>query len=211
MEKVDAVINTAKYDIAKSLTTYGMKQNIRKLFDNLRDLLDDAIVNTNETRRLVKAILKKFKAEYGFKEIEPLLFSIKQYQIELEHIFDQGEAFRSSTKITMTEQSIVIDKLYGTLIASARDVLKQAHGDAIAWSHGVFIPLLCQIKEHKKQIESRLLLLKKINNSKGSVAENIAVLEAELAPLKRQRDELDLMIKALQLDSYSADTIQEPA
>ena len=205
LEKVDAVINTAKYDIAKSLTTYGMKQNIRKLFDNLRDLLDDAIVNTNETRRLVKAILKKFKAEYGFREIEPPLFSIKQYQIELEHIFDQGEAFRSSTKITMTEQSIVIDKLYGTLIASARDVLKQAHGDAIAWSHGVFIPLLCQIKEHKKQIESRLLLLKKINNSKGSVAENIAVLEAELAPLKRQRDELTIMIKAMQLDSYSTD------
>ncbi|NTU50676.1 MAG: dynamin family protein, partial [Desulfobulbaceae bacterium] len=35
-EKVEAIINTAKQDIAKSLTTYGMKQNIRKLIDNLR-------------------------------------------------------------------------------------------------------------------------------------------------------------------------------
>ena len=43
---------------------------------------------------LVKAIHKKFKDEYGFKEIEPPLFSIKQYQIELEQIFEQGEAFR---------------------------------------------------------------------------------------------------------------------
>jgi hypothetical protein len=211
LEKVEAIINNAKHEMAVSLTTYGMKQNIRKLFDNLRDLLDEAINMTNETRRLVKAIHKKFKAEYGFREIEPHLFSIKQYQIELEHIFDQGEAFRSSTKLTMTEQSIVIDKLYGTLIARARDVLKQAHDDAIAWSNGVFIPLICQIKDHKKQIESRLLLLKKINNSKGSVAENITALEAELAPLKRQRDELAIMIKAMQLDSYSADNIQESA
>jgi hypothetical protein len=205
LEKVDAIINNAKHDMAESLTTYGIKQSIRKLFDDLRDLLDEAIDMTNESRRLVKVIHHKFKAEYGFKEIDPLLFSIKQYQIELEQIFEQGEAFRSSTKITITEQSIVIDKLYSTLIANARDVLKQAHDDAIAWSHGVLIPLMCQIKDHKKQIESRLLMLKKINSSKGSIAENIAALETELEPLKRQRDELAVMIKAMQLDSYSAD------
>ena len=205
LEKVDAIIINAKHEMTESLTTYGMKQNIRKLFDDLRDLLDDAIDMTNETRRLVKIIHNKFKAENGFKEIEPLLFSIKHYQFELEQIFEQGEAFRSSTKITMTEQSVVIDKLYGTLIASARDVLERAHDDAMAWSHGVLIPLMCQIKDHKKQIESRLFLLKKIDNSKGGIAENIAVLETELEPLKRQRDELAIMIKAMQLDSYSAD------
>lgn len=201
-ERVEHLITTGKHEIAKSLTTYGMKQNIRKLFDNLRDLLDQAVDVTNETRNLVKAMHKRFKDEYGFKEIEPTLFSIKPYQIELEHIFDQGEAFRSSARITMTEQSIVIDKLYSTLIANARAVLKRAHDDAISWCHGVLIPLMCQIKDHKKQIESRLLMLKKINSSKGSNAENIAALEAELKPLKRQRDELAIMIKAMQLDSY---------
>jgi hypothetical protein len=204
-EKVDAVINSAKHDMVNNLTTYGMKQSIRKLFDNLRDLLQNAIDISNETRRLVKAIHKKFKDEYGFKEIEPPLFSIKQYQIELEHIFEQGEAFRTSTRITMTMKGIVIDKLYGTLIANAKDVLSQAHTDAVTWSQGVLMPLMRQIKDHKKQIENRLLMLKKINSSKGSVAENIAALEAELAPLKRQRDELAIMIKAMQLDSYSAD------
>ena len=205
-EKVDVLIYNAKHDIAKSLTTYGMKQNIRKLFDDLRDLLQDAIDTANETRRLVKAIHKKFKDEYGFKEIEPQLFYIKQYQIELELIFAEGEAFRSSTKVTMTEQSIVIEKLYSTLIAKARDVLSQAHADAITWSQGVLMPLMRQIKDHKKQIENRLLMLKKINSSKGNIAENIAALESELVPLKRQRDELSMMIKSMQLDSYSTNT-----
>jgi hypothetical protein len=182
-----------------------MKQNIRKLFDDLRDLLQDAIDITNETRGLVKAIHKKFKDDYGFKEIEPQLFYIKQYQIELEQIFAEGEAFRSSTKVTMTEQSIVIEKLYSTLIAKARDVISQAQADAITWCQGVLMPLMRQIKDHKKQIENRLLLLKKLNSSKGSIAENIAVLETELVPLKRQRDELSIMIKSMQLDSYSTD------
>jgi hypothetical protein len=201
-ERVDAIINNAKHDMAKSLTTYGMKQNIRKLFDDLRDLLEHGIDITNETRRLVKAIHKKFKDEYGFKEIEPQLFYIKQYQIELEQIFAEGEAFRSSAKVTLTEQSIVIEKLYSTLIAKARIVLGQAHTDAITWSNGVLTPLMYQIKDHKKQIESRLLMLKKISASKGSVAENIAALEAEVGPLKRQRDELAIMIKSMELEVH---------
>ncbi|MEQ1531845.1 MAG: dynamin family protein, partial [Methylococcales bacterium] len=148
-EKIDAIIKSTKNDMSKSLTTYGMKQNIRKLFDELRDLLQDSVDITNETRRLVKAIHKKFIDEYGFKEIEPQLFSIKQYQFELEQV------------------------------------------------------LMHQIKDHKKQIESRLQMLRKINESKGSVVESIASLESELEPLKRQRAELATMIKAMQLDAYA--------
>lgn len=200
-EKVDSIIKTTKHDMAKSLTTYGMKQNIRKLFDELRDLLQDSVDITNETRRLVKAIHKKFKDEYGFKEIEPQLFSIKQYQIELEQIFDEGEAFRSSARTTMSEQSIVINKLYSTLIAKARNILRQAHADATTWSNSVLTPLMHQIKDHKKQIEGRLQMLRKINDSKDSVIENIASLEAELEPLKRQRDELATIINAMQLNA----------
>jgi len=200
-EKMDHIIKTTKHDMAKSLTTYGMKQNMRKLFDELRDLLQDSVDITNETRRLVKAIHKKFKDEYGFKEIEPQLFSIKQYQIELEQIFDEGEAFRSSAKTTMSEQSIVINKLYSTLIAKARNILRQAHADATTWSNGVLTPLMHQIKDHKKQIEGRLQMLRKINESKDSIIENIANLEAELEPLKRQRGELAIIINAMQLDA----------
>jgi hypothetical protein len=204
-EKIDMIIRNTKNDMSKSLTTFGMKQSIRKLFDELRDLLQDSIDISNETRRLVKAIHKKFKDEYGFKEIEPQLFSIKQYQIELEQIFDEGEAFRASAKTTMTEQSIVINKLYSTLIAKARNVLKQANADATTWSNSVLTPLMHQIKDHKKQIESRLLMLRKINDSSGTVAENIATLEAGLEPLRKQRDELAVIIRAMQLEAYTTD------
>jgi Dynamin family len=202
-ERIDSIIKNTKHDMSKSLTTYGMKQNIRKLFDDLRDLLQESVDITNETRRLVKAIHKKFHDEYGFKEIEPQLFSIKQYQFELEQVFEEGEAFRVSAKTTMTEQSVVINRLYSTLIAKARNILRQAHADAAGWSNGVLTPLMHQIKDHKKQIENRLHMLKKMNDSKGTVAENIASLETEIEPLKRQRSELMMMIKAMQIEINS--------
>jgi hypothetical protein len=200
-DAVDDIIRRTREDMSKSLTTYGMKQNIRKLFDELRDLLQDAVDTTNETRRLVKAIHKKFRDEYGFKEIEPHLFSIKQYQFELEQIFEEGEMFRSSAKTTMTEQSIVVKKLYSTLIYKAREVLARANKDAMTWSHSVLSPLMHQIKDHKKQIESRLQMLRKISSSKESIAENIAGLEAEIAPLKQQHLELKTIIRTMKIES----------
>jgi len=204
-EKVDSIVEKARRDIASNMTTYGMKQNIRKLFDELRDLLQNAIEITAETSRLVKAIHKKFKDEYGFEEIEPKLFSIKPYQVELEMIFEEGEIFRSSTKTAMTEQSIVIHNLYSTLISKAREVIKQAHNDASAWGNMALTPLMQQIKDHKKQIEHRLQMLRKINESTDNVAENIAHLQAEVEPLKRQRDDLNMMIRGMRLDAYSPD------
>ncbi len=203
-ERIDEVIHRTKDDMAKSLTTYGMKQNIRKLFDELRDLLQDAVDTTNETRRLVKAIHKKFRDEYGFKEIEPQLFSIKQYQFELEQIFEEGELFRSSARTTMTEQSVVVKKLYSTIILKAREVLKHANKDATTWSNSVLSPLMHQIKDHKKQIESRLQMLRKISGSKESIEENIANLAAELGPLKQQHMELKMIIKAMKIDDIAA-------
>ena len=198
-DKIDEIIARTRYDMSKSLTTYGMKQNMRKLFDELRDLLQDSVDITEETRRLIKAIHKKFQDEYGFKEIEPQLFSIKQYQFELEQIFEEGESFRNSARTTMTEQSMVVNKLYSTLIMKARNILQQAHKDAATWSNSVLTPLMHQIKDHKKQIENRLMMLRKINESKGSVNESISQLEAELAPLKQQRQELLAIIKAMQI------------
>jgi len=199
-ERIDEIIIRTREDMSKSLTTYGMKQNIRKLFDELRDLLQDSVDTTNETRRLVKAIHKKFRDEYGFKEIEPQLFSIKQYQFELEQIFEEGELFRSSAKTTMTEQSLVVKKLYSTIILKAREVLSRAHKDAVTWSNSVLSPLMHQIKDHKKQIESRLHMLRKISSSKESIAENIANLEAELGPLKQRHVELKMIMKNMKVD-----------
>ncbi|MGJ0486238.1 MAG: dynamin family protein [Methylomicrobium sp.] len=205
-ERVDEIVKRTREEMAKSLTTYSMKQNIRKLFDELRDLLQDSVDLTNETRRLVKAIHKKFKDEYGFVEIEPQLFSISTYQFELEQIFAEGEAFRASAKTTMTEQSVVINKLYSTLIAKARHILKQAHDDAATWSSNVMTPLMHQIKDYKKQIDNRLLMLRKINESKGNVAESIVSLEDQLKQLRKQREELAMMIKLMRMEGLQFDT-----
>lgn len=199
--KVDEIAKRSKKEMAGSLTTYGMKNSMKAVFDELGKRFQDAVDVSQESRRLIKAIYKKFQDGYGFKEIEPQLFSILKYQSELRQIFNEGEAFRTSTASTLMEQGLVIQKLYSSIIVRARDVFVRAHQEARDWAAIALNPLLRQIKDHKKSIENRLDMLRKINISKESLESNIARLEAELLPVRAQFDELMKIQAAIEFQS----------
>jgi len=115
----------------KSLSTYGMKQSMRKLVDDLRNLLQESVELTLETQNLVKAIYQQFQNVHGFQVIEPRLFSISHYQAELEQLFDESEVFRLSTQVTLMEQGLVVKKLYSMLLIKARRSLDNAHEECL--------------------------------------------------------------------------------
>jgi bacterioferritin (cytochrome b1) len=97
----------------------------------------------------------------------------------------------------------VVKKLYTVIISQVRDVFDMAHQDANQWSKNVLAPLVQQIKEHKKQIDSRLHMLRKISGSKEDAEENIQFLEAQLVPLVKQYTELQKIISAIKMDGYT--------
>jgi Dynamin family len=199
--RVDEIVRQTKKQMAGSLTTYGMKNAMKAVFDNLANRFQDAVDVTQESRRLVKAIYKKFQDGYGFPEIEPHVYSIHKYQQELRKIYCDGEAFRNSAASTLMEQGLVVQKLYSSIVLQAREVFVNAHRDANAWGAIALNPLLRQIKDHKKSIENRLDMLRKVNSSKESLDSNIARLEAELVPLQAQLDELMAIEAVIQLES----------
>ena len=205
--KAEEIINRTKKQMSGSLTTFGMKNSMKNVFQELSEFFDEAVDSTQETRRLVKAIFKKFQEEYGFETVDPQLFSVKKYQIELQRLIDEGESFRNSASSTFMEQGLVVQKLYTSIIAQSQDVFTNAHREASNWGAVVLSPLLRQIKDHKKSIENRLDMLRKINSSKESLESNIAKLQAELEPLNSQFEELKAIQDAMQLDHM--DTLKE--
>lgn len=208
--KIDEIVKRTKRQMAGSLTTYGMKDSMKTLFDDLGERLQNALDVSQESRRLVKAIYKKFHEEYGFKEIEPQLFSIQEYQIELRQVFDDGDAFRSSASTTLMEQGLVVQKLYSSIIMQIRNVFVKAYRDANGWGAVALNPLLRQIKDHKKSIENRLDMLRKINSSKDSLESNIQKLEADLIPVNSQFEELNSIKATMQLESSRLNLAEDP-
>lgn len=196
----------------KSLSTYGMKQSMRKLFDDLRNLLQESVELTLETQNLVKAIYLQFQNVHGFQVIEPRLFSISHYQAELEQLFDESEVFRLSTQVTLMEQGLVVKKLYSMLLIKARRSLDNAHEDALKWGRNVMSPLVYQIMGYKKQIETRLAVLNSLKKSKDNLQENLDKLEQDLQVILNQRNALDTIIKNIEgkslLFTNSAPTVK---
>ena len=173
---------------------------MRKLFDDLRELLQSCVDNAEACQKLIKLIHKRFHDDYGFQEIEPKLFYIERYRAELEQLFNEGEEFRQSTRIALTEQSLVVQKLYDTLIYKARDILFDAHRDAETWGRNVMTPLMHQIMAFKKQIEDRLTVLGSSMESKEVLTANLERLDKELQLIIAQRNELNDIVKAIEGD-----------
>lgn len=184
-EKIDEIIKRTRKQMAGSLTTVGMKAAMKSVLDELRAVLLSAVTICEETRKLVKGIYAKFQQEHGTAELKPPLLSLKQYQAELEQVFEEGETFRTSASSTLMEQSAVVIKLYTTTIARARGLFEQAYKDAIGWTTMALVPLVHQIKDHKRLIESRLEVLRKVNETGTSLDNEIAALTKSLAQLRQ--------------------------
>ena len=199
--RFDKVFNHNKKEIDSSITTYIMKNGIKKLFGDLYKLLNDCVSAAKDAQALIIKIHAEFDTEYGFKEIQPYLFQIKPYQEELEAILNKGEAYRTSATITLTEKNMALQKLYNMLIFQARNILFQARREAMIWGDNVMSPIKNQMVDHKAIIENRLVVLLAANESKEKLAENIHRIETELAQLKQQQSELNDIINSIQQTS----------
>lgn len=189
-ERVDQIIKNHTRSMEASFTTYGMKQAMKAVFDDLAVVLYEGIQAVEDAQALVNNIYAKFAKESGYGNLKPPAFSIRDYRIALESLFDEGEAFRTSLSSTLLEQHLVIQKLYATVLSKARKLLHQAHHEAANWGALALSPLVHQLKEYKRLIEQRLSVLRKVNQSKESLEVEMKKLEQELAPLLVQQQEL---------------------
>ena len=196
-DRMDPIIKKTRKQMMTSLTTVGMKGAMASILDEFRLTLERTSEAAEETRRLVKAIYGGFQEKHGFTDVKPVLVSFKDYEFELERLFEEGEEFRTSASSTLMEQTQVVQKLYGTIISQARGVLAQAHKAATNWGATALNPLIRQIKDHKNMIESRLEVLRKINESSESMDGEIAAMEQSLAPLSKQFEELEAIRQVL--------------
>lgn len=189
-KRVDQIIKNHTRSMEASFTTYGMKQAMKAVFDDLSAILHEGIRVVEDTQALVNNVYRKFAKEPGYGDLKPPAFSIRDYQVALEDLFNAGEAFRTSMSSTLMEQHLVIQKLYTTVLSKARKLLHQVHHETANWSAVALSPLVHQIKEHKRLIEQRLIVLRKVNQSRESLEAEIEKLEQALAPLLVQQQEL---------------------
>jgi Dynamin family len=194
----DTAIMTHKIQIDRSISTHGMRQGIKKLFEEYRALLGNCIDRADDAKAFIIEMHTQFDTEYGLKELKPSVYEIRDYLGQLEELLAIGEEFRTSAKTIMTEKSLVTRKLFSTMISQSRKVTYKAYMEAANWGENVLSPISHQLIDQKKQIENRLNILRATGESKIKLTDNMAKLETELAQIKTQRKELNVIIQNMQ-------------
>jgi len=194
---VDKLVASTRKSMSGSWTTTGMKSGMKEFFDNMAAAMDGASNQAMESHKLVQAIYHKFHKEHGFRNVKPKLFTTNRFQRELNLLYREAELFRKSPVTTMTEQSFVVKKFFISMVSKARNIFFNANQEANRWAKEIINPLKAQIREHKLDIEKRLLTLRKISQSRDTLESRIAELENTLKDLEQQISAINLMLEVV--------------
>ncbi len=129
LDTLDTVINRSRREMTNSWTTHSMKTVMKNLFEEVRRNMHTVVSQSEQTRKLIRSIYRKFQNEHGFAVIQPKMFSIVKYRVELELLHQEAEVFRNSQVTAMMEQGFVVKRFYAALVSRARHIFHRASDD----------------------------------------------------------------------------------
>lgn len=186
LDLLDDIIDRCRKEMTNSWTTSGMKGSMKNLFEETRRTMLKVVTQSEQTRKLIRSIYRKFQNEHGFAVVQPKMFSIVKYRVELELLHQEAEIFRNSPVTAMMEQNFVVKRFFSALVKRARDIFQRADEEINTWLHATLEPLVMQIKDHKEMMEKRLNNLQKIGQSRNTLQYRILELQEQYTELARQ-------------------------
>lgn len=194
---LDKIIDLSRSEMANSWTTIGMKKAMKRLFDEIRRLMSSAVIQCEQTRQLTRSIYRDFQNIHGFSVVQPNMFSIVKYRVELELLNQEAEVFRDSPITALMEQNFVVKRFYSALVNRARQIFQQADREIKIWLSSTLEPLAAQIREHKEMMEKRLSNLQKIGQSRNTLQYRILELQEQYTKLAHELTALRNMANRL--------------
>jgi hypothetical protein len=197
LKTLDKVIERSRREMSNSWTTGGMKSTMKSLFEEIRHNMQGVVSQSEQTRKLIRSIYRKFQNEHGFAVVQPKMFSIVKYRVELELLHQEAEVFRNSPVTAMMEQNFVVKRFFSALVNRAREIFHRADNEIEAWLVATLEPLVLQIRDHKEMMEKRLSNLQKIGQSRNTLQYRILELQEQYTEIAQQLTALRNMANRL--------------
>ncbi len=186
MKQLERSITATYNTMTDNWTTLGLKTSMRSLFDDMRSNMQSVVEQSEQARKLIRSIYRRFQKDHNFPVTQPKMFSVMRYRVELEMLHQEAETFRKSTVTTMTEKHFVMKRFFIAMVSRARDIFFQAKQEVDIWLKSALEPLVFQIREHKEQMERRLLDLQKVSRSRDTLELRVHELEQQHNAVAKQ-------------------------
>ena len=194
--KLDILCTHSVQAINDSWTTPGLTRGMRELIKLMNQEFDAVTAAGEDVKKLMAAVYNTFHVKFAFEKMAfpPLDFELARTKLQLV-VHETGEFCRDPVNVMMTEKSFLIKRFYNRLVEQARHVFSIARSETDLWLTTVPLPLETQIRDHKNQLQQRLDSLTKINDRNGSIAGEVAKLNAARAELMGQFSMINGLMK----------------
>jgi hypothetical protein len=194
LKSVDDLIARTREAMEDSWTTSGLQRGMAAFFRGTAQRLKRVAQDSEHIRQTVVRIYGRLHTEYGLPQIAPPVLTLAEFFDEFRKLEDKAEAFRTSPFTVMTEQHFVTQKFFITLVAQARLLFHQANEATKGWFRAAVSPVFTQVQQHKLAIETKLEVLRKIQQDMDTLGERIAELEEARQGLEAQKKVADTLL-----------------
>ena len=194
-QKLDATLAKSAKAIEDSWTTVGLQRGMSELVRDMSENFERVFAASEDIKKLMQGVYNTFIEKFAFQKMTIPSLDLDPQRTKLQLLVHQTEAFvKDPVNVVVKEKHFVVKNFYATLVKAARGNFIDAKNQAERWMQAVTLPLEVQIRDHKAQLQSRLDNLAKINEKTTSINEQMAILRAAEADLKKQRDMIEGLI-----------------
>jgi len=194
-QKLDATLAKSAQAIEDSWTTVGLQRGMNSLVKDMSASFEQVFAASEDIKKLMQGVYNTFIEKFGFQKMTIPALDLDPQRTKLQLLVLQTDQFvKDPVNIVVKEKHFVVKNFYNTLVKEARSNFSSAKTQAERWVGAVVLPLEVQIKDHKAQLQSRLDNLAKINEKTTSINEQMAILKAAEADLKKQREMIESLI-----------------
>ena len=212
LKNLGKVIAQTKRNMEISMTTSGLKSNMKKFFSQTRGTMEEVAVQANEIKSLMEGVYVKFQEEHGLSDIKPSSFSVMRYVREIKRLESKHEQFTSGISMLMTEQKLVTKQFYDSAVAKVKAIYKMANRDVDNWLKNIMSPMESQVREHQIQLRRRLESIKRIHQASDTLGDRVNELEQARKIVSEQekafRKRTKILLKQLAVEDAKFDTTQ---
>jgi hypothetical protein len=208
--RLDAALAHSAQAIEDSWTTVGLQRGMNELVRVMSASFETVFRESEDIKKLMQGVYNTFVAKFGFQKMRLPALDLDPHRTRLQLLVHQTDAFvRDPVNVVVKEKHFVVKSFYNTLVKEARRNFVDARNQTERWLQAVVLPIEVQIKDHKAQLQSRLDNLTRIKEKTTSIHEQMAILEAEEAQLRKQREMIEGLIERVYAHAAAASLAEE--
>jgi gas vesicle protein len=197
-KNIDFMIGASRAAMQETWNTFGLKKGMADFFDQSEERLSEVHKGADKLAKLVDRIYKEFKNRHKLDMTAPPEFDMEPFIEDFMHLRQDGEQFRDSMMLVVTEQHFVIKRFFITMASRARRILDETNYALRAWSKAILQPISTQIEEHKEQIGRRLENIEKLKSNHSNLEQRVATIEKDIIELRDKTMTLQRILSRIQ-------------